>query len=348
MINDNAREQIVLLIKEALGGARLEAICEIVGISVRTYKRWDSKDGISIDLRKIAYRLPPKNKISDEEYKEILDILTLPEYADLSPSQIVPALADRGIYIASESTMYRILHENNMQKHRGQKSKPQKIKKPDTHEASAPNMVWSWDITFLESSKVIGEYFKLYLIMDIFSRKIIAWEVWDIECGEYAADLLEKAVISEKLHGKPVVLHSDNGASMRSYTLKAKMLSLGVKSSYSRPRVSNDNPYSESLFSTFKNRVNYPDNGFKTIELAREWVLEFVYWYNNVHYHSSLKFLTPSSRHDGSWKEIISNRKNVYLNAKEEKHLRFSKDIRNWDPNETVSLNPTKEIFEQN
>lgn len=295
-----------------------------------------------MDMRPIIGRNSPKNKLTEEEYNSVLKIVTLPEYADLPPSQIVPALADRGIYIASESTMYRILKKEKLQKHRGHSRAPTKRKEPDTHIAHKPNQVWTWDITWL-SRTVIGQYFKLYMIVDIFSRKIVGWEVWETEDGHLASMLVEKSIMSEKIKGKPLVLHSDNGGPMKSYTLKAKLEEMGVMSSFSRPRVSNDNPYSEALFRTFKYRPSYPQEGFKTIDDAREWVFKFVDWYNNKHYHSALNFVTPSSRHNGSAEKVIKKRIKVYKAAKAANPQRFNRGIRKWQLEETVSLNPRKE-----
>lgn len=285
----------------------------------------------------------PANKLTKEEYNSVVKITNLPQYADLPPSQIVPALADKGIYIASESTMYRILKNENMQHHRGRSKAPSKSRVPDTHLATGPNQVWSWDITYLNTS-IRGLYYKLYMIMDIFSRKIVGWEVWPEENGEYAAELVERAVILEKVRNTPLVLHSDNGAPMKAVTLKTKLEFLGVMSSYSRPRVSNDNPYSEALFRTFKYRSNYPKEGFGTIDNAREWVKGFVEWYNNEHYHSGLNFITPNTRHNGIADKIMDKRKRVYKAAKQAHPERWTRDIRNWELPETVALNPTEEI----
>jgi transposase InsO family protein len=266
----------------------------------------------------------------------------MPEFADLPPSQIVPMLADRGIYVASESTMYKILKNESMLKHRGSSRTPVKSKHPTTHIANAPNQVWSWDITYL-NSYTRGMYYKLYVIMDIFSRKIVGWEVWHEELGELAADLVERAVLAEQISGRPLVLHSDNGAPMKSYTLKAKLEMLGVMSSYSRPRVSNDNPYSEALFKTCKYTSSYPKDGFKNIEEARDWVYKFVNWYNNIHYHSGLNFVTPMSRHTGNAEGIMERRKDVYRFARALHPQRFNRGIRNWKLPDIVALNPISE-----
>lgn len=260
----------------------------------------------------------------------------------MPPAQIVPALADKGVYVASESTLYRVLRQENLQHHRGRSKAPSKSKIPTTHIATAINQVWTWDITWL-NTYTRGIYFKLYMIMDIFSRKIVGWEIWQEENGELAAELIEKSIIAEKIRYKPLVLHSDNGAPMKSFTLKSKLESLGVTPSYSRPRVSNDNPYSESQFKTLKYRPGYPKDGFESIETARTWVFNFVDWYNNTHYHSGINFLTPSSRHEGKSKEILEKRKKVYESAKALNPNRFNRGIRNWSEPSVVALNPTDE-----
>lgn len=243
--------------------------------------------------------------------------------------------------------MYRILRNEKMQRHRGYSKPPERKKYPQTHVAKAPNKVWTWDITWLPT-EVVGMYYKLYMIVDIFSRKIVGWEVWPEETGELAATLVEKSIMNERIRGNPLILHSDNGGPMKSFTLKAKLESLGVMSSFSRPRVSNDNPYSEALFRTFKYRPGYPQKGFKDIEASREWVLEFVDWYNNKHYHSGLNFVTPSSRHCGQAEKIMENRKKVYMSAKLLHPLRFKRGIKKFDLPESVYLNPEKEDSKEN
>ncbi|HBA6526051.1 TPA: transposase family protein, partial [Escherichia coli] len=180
-------------------------------------------------------------------------------------------------------------------------------------------------------------------IVDIYSRKIIAAEVFASESGKHAAELLQRAIWNEKCSSSNLVLHSDNGAPMRSYTLLAKMYALGVLSSYSRPRVSNDNPYSESLFRTLKYCPWWPENGFRTINDARIWVNRFVNWYNFEHKHSGIKYVTPAERHQGNDMKILAARKAVYQLAREQHPERWGKHLRNWDYISEVYLNPEKE-----
>ena len=197
--------------------SRLYEACETVGISARTYERWYVDGEVTEDKRPTAERPQPSNKLTVEEYKSVLNVLSLPEYVDSPPSQVVPALADKGIYIASESTMYRILRAEKMQNHRGYSKPPERKKYPQTHVAKGPNEVCTSDITWLHTM-VVGMYFKLYMIVDIFSRKILGQEVWTEETGELASELVEKAIMNEKIRGEPLVLHSDNRSPMKSFT----------------------------------------------------------------------------------------------------------------------------------
>lgn len=183
----------------------------------------------------------------------------------------------------------------------------------------------------------------LYMIMDVYSRKIVAAEVREVERGEYAAALLQRAVIVENCRNNGLILHSDNGAPMKSFTMLAKMYELGIYSSFNRPRVSNDNPYSESLFRTLKYCPEWPADGFTDISKAREWVHSFIRWYNTQHRHSGIKFVTPEQRHQGLDKTLFKQRKVVYETARYLHPERWSGKTRNWTPIEIVALNPENE-----
>ncbi len=296
MISAPDREKAVKLIDEArAAGARLEPACKILGISARTYQRWTKGGSINEDQRPLISRPTPKNKLTKEERAKVIEIANSPEFADVPPSQIVPKLADKGEYIASESTFYRTLKEEKMDAYRNRSKRPIK-REPPTHIAAAPNEVWTWDITWLNAA-IRGKYFKLYLIIDMFSRFIVAYEIWETEKAEYAKQLVKKAVLAQGIQGRPLVLHSDNGSPMKAATFLATLEKLGVQSSFSRPRVSNDNPYSEALFKTMKYCPEYPSKGFLSLGEARKWVQRFVKWYNSTHLHSGLNFITPYQRH---------------------------------------------------
>lgn len=272
----------------------------------------------------------------------ILETVNSAKFCDLPPTQIVPMLADEGIYLASESTIYRILRARNQIKHR-QKSNPKKHNKPRSLIAKAPNQVWSWDITYLPSP-IRGSYFYLYMVVDVYSRKIITWKIAETESSKIASTLIKESCIKEKVARNQLTIHSDNGSPMKGATLLSTLKSLGVSFTFNRPSVSNDNPFSESLFKTLKYNRFYPDEAFDCIPSAKEWVEFFVNWYNAEHKHSGIRFVTPNQRHEGKDKHILPNRKRVYELAKQKRPERWSGKIRNWEPIQFVCLNPNKKI----
>jgi transposase InsO family protein len=324
-----------------INGARKAIACETLGLSVRTIQRWfNEKSGqLFEDARPNAIRPTPSNKLSSEETALILKTCSDEEFASYPPGYIVPTLADEGRYIGSESTFYRTLKHAGQLADRSLAKSPYPRKKPVVQTATKPNQVWTWDISYL-ATQTRGQHYYLYLIVDIFSRKIVGADVYEQELGELAADFLQRTIWAEKCVNKSTVLHSDNGAPMRSFTMQAKMRDLGVASSYSRPRVSNDNPYSESLFRTTKYHHSWPKDGFKSLVEARVWVTNFVTWYNKVHKHSGIKYVTPEERHNGLDTEILLKRKQTYLLAQQENPTRWRNNIRNWDYINEVWLNP--------
>ena len=340
MIGETDKKEALKLISEACkAGARKRKAAELLGVPIRTVQRWEHH-GFS-DRRK-GSRAVPANKICEAERDQIIAVLESPEFGDSNPNQIVPKLADQGLYLGSESTMYRILKNEKMNKHR-QSSQPGTRKRPEPYVATGPNQVWCWDITYLPS-KVRGEYFYLYMVMDLYSRKSVAYQVYECESGDLAADLITDACNREGVTRNQLVLHSDNGAPMKALTMLAKLQDLGVIPSFSRPSVSDDNPYSESLFRTMKYRPEYPELPFESLEDARDWADRFVHWYNNEHLHSSISFVTPASRHSGQDIEILVKRHKVYLKAKNKHPERWSGAIRNWNHIEEVALNKGKNI----
>jgi len=343
MISTADRRQTVVLITTARqDGARLASACKVAGISVRTYQRWTETGKLKPDRRPITQRPEPANKLTPEERQRVLDICHQPEYASLPPGQIVPMLADQGTYIASESSFYRVLHDADEQHHRSRSRKPHTFSPPQGYCATGPNQVWSWDITWLPTP-IRGMFFYLYMIMDVYSRKVVGWEVHPMESAELGASLVHKAVLSEGCVLDPPVLHADNGGPQKGFTMKAKLEALGVTPSYSRPRVSNDNPYSESLFRTFKYRPQYPVKGFENIDSARQWVGRFVDWYNEEHRHSAIRYVTPCQRHKGEDVKILAHRHRVYQKVKQRRQDRWSGSTRNWEPIKAVWLNCPKE-----
>jgi transposase InsO family protein len=330
---------IVDLVNEAVhSGARLHEAADTIGISARTIIRWRRQDG-GVDRRK-GPKTEPANKLSKQECEHILEVANSVPFRDLSPKQIVPSLADQGIYLASESSFYRVLRDHKLLTHH-QSSKPPISRRPEEHMATGPCQVWSWDITYLRTS-VRGIFYYLYMIVDVWSRKIIAAQVFAEESMEHSSRLFTKACFAHNVLPEGLVLHSDNGGPMKGATMLATLDKLGVTASFSRPSVSNDNPYSESLFRTMKYRPEYPSQPFESIEQAQSWVDEFVIWYNTEHLHSAIRFITPDDRHYGREKQILANRHQVYENARRRHPNRWSGGTRNWNPVPQVWLNPEK------
>lgn len=338
MISPTDRQRAVALIDEAhAAGARKSRACEELEISVRSYQRWES---MGFDDGRKSRIQSPKNKLSEEERQAVIACCNSKENQSMSPKQIVPRLADDGEYLASESTFYRILREEDQVNQRGRSARAGTVTSPKAHVATGPNELYSWDITYLKTL-TRGSFFYLYLFMDIYSRKIVGWEVHEEESSESAADLLQKIHLKEGLSQQiKVVLHSDNGSPMKGATMLATMQKLGVVPSFSRPCVSNDNPFSEALFKTMKHVPAFPDQPFCSLEEAREWVSSFVLWYNEEHRHSEIQYVTPGQRHRGEDIEILEQRKRVYEKARERHPERWSGRTRNWKPLTTVSLNP--------
>lgn len=330
---------VLSLVDEAVSqGCRQAKACAVVGIDAKTHQRWTLKPILGDQRRGPV--TAPANKFTAEERAKIISISSAKDFVNLSPHQIVPSLADRGEYVGSESSFYRILNEAKLLHHRG-RAKPKQINRPAPYEATKPNQLYSWDITYLLSS-VRGEYFYLYLFLDLFSRKIVGWEVHENESMDLSSKLLQKICLIEGVEKDQLHVHSDNGGPMKGATMLVTMQWLGVVPSFSRPSVSNDNPFSESLFRTLKYCPEYPSKPFDGIEAAEAWVKEFVIWYNTEHLHSGINFVTPESKHQGKDVEILNKRHCVYLQAKEKNPNRWSGKTRDWNPIERVKLNNLK------
>jgi len=327
------------LIDEAVAsGARREAAAELLGLSLRTLQRWEQAGGEGEDQRHGPHT-EPHNKLSLLERQRILEIVNQPAYRDLSPHQIVPLLADEeNLYLASEASFYRLLRQEQLLVHR-EPSKPATTRRIEEHVASAPNQVWSWDITYLPGP-IRGTFFYEYMIMDVWSRKIVGSKVHDRECADLAAQLFDATCRKMGLDPQGIVLHSDNGSPMKGATMLATLQKLGVVPSFSRPHVSDDNAYSEGLFRTMKYRPEYPALPFASLQQARDWVAQFVLWYNTVHRHSAIRFVTPEQRHQGLDVDILQHRDSIYHAARQRHPERWANATRDWTPIETVVLNP--------
>ena len=336
-------------------GARLHRACTVIGLAVRTVQRWVAfvaqagKNALYVGDRRTPdqriHNCPP-NKLSDDERQLALGVLNSEEFKDLPPSQIVPRLADLGIYVASESTLYRLLRQAGQLGHRRVERVPQKRSKPRALVATKPDQIYCWDITYLPT-QVRGLYFYLYLFVDIFSRKVVGWQVFDCESAEKAAALLEDICRRQGISANQVTVHSDNGGPMKGETMLATMQRLGVAHSRSRPTVSNDNPYAESLFKTLKYRPQFPLKPFVDLLQARRWVTKLVHWYNEEHRHSAIAFVTPAQRHAQTDESLLKARTEVYEKARQKHPERWSKETRDWAFTTAVHLNPDTPLVKE-
>jgi putative transposase len=236
------RDQVMAMVAETIvAGARQESACEVISLTERTLQRWQNERVEGACDRRPARVQAPKNRLDELERQRLLAIANSPEFGHLSPSQIVPRLVDQGEHVASESTFYRVLKAENQLKHRGAEKPAQPRYKPRALAATAPGQLFSWDITYLPTS-IRGIYFYLYLFMDIYSRKIVGWQVYETESSELASEVMRDICERENIAPKQVVLHSDNGGPMKGATMLATLQKLGVIPSFSRPACSNDNP----------------------------------------------------------------------------------------------------------
>lgn len=317
-------------------GARLEKVCQRLSVAPRTIQRW--RTPLGSEDRRCGPRTSPANRLSESERHRVLAVANCEEFRDVSPKQMVPRLADRGLYLASESTVYRLLREEGQLAHRGKARPPQPRVRPEFR-ATAPNQVWSWDITYLRGP-ARGSFLYLYFVVDVYSRRLMGWHVSSEECMEQAARLINRLWDEA---GAPVglKLHSDNGGPMKGSTMLATLQALGIVPSFSRPQVSDDNPFSEALFRTLKYRPTFPSQPFNSLEDAASWVRRFVAWYNLEHRHSGIRFVTPEQRYTGAEVDILAARHDVYRRAQARHPSRWTRNTRDWTKAGPVRLGPS-------
>jgi putative transposase len=262
-------------------------------------------------------RAEPLNKLTDLQRRRILEVLNSDRFVDLAPLQVYTQLLDEGTYLCSVSTMYRVLRENALVAERRRLARhPAKIC-PELV-ATGPRQVYSWDITKLPGP-VKGTYFDAYVMIDIYSRYIVGVHVHTHESGVLAKELMEQIFA---VHGVPQVVHADRGTSMTSKTVAALLADLEVTRSHSRPRVSNDNPFSESLFKTLKYGPQFPES-FGSLSAAREFMELFTQWYNHEHRHTGIGLHTPADVHYGLAEAKAANRRAVLDDARAQHPHRF-------------------------
>ena len=322
-------------------GVSIKAIADLFGIASRTLRRWGlmmRSQGFSRDRRRGSAR-QVVHRFSPQERQRVLNTVTEPGFADLTPAQIVAILAEDGIYVGSESTIYRIMREEGLLTHRLRSRPARAPRATPVLEATGIHQVLAWDITLLPGPSK-GQFFYLYMVIDVWSRRILGVEVHERECGELASTFFDRICRDEGISGRSAtVLHSDNGAPMRSFTLAAKLAELGVASSFSRPRVSNDNAYAESWFRTMKYHQSYPLRRFRDLSAVRAWVDTFVDWYNAEHRHSGIQYVTPDQRHFGQADAICAKRQQTYEQARQQHPQRWSRSTRDWSQPQIVAIN---------
>jgi len=272
-----------------------------------------------------ASKAPPSHRVSSRaldagECAEIRDVLNRARFIDCSPYVVYATLLDEGTYLCSVSTMYRILRAHGEVRERRNQRKLPVYKKPELL-ATGPNQLWSWDISWLKGP-VAGKYYYIYVILDVFSRYMVAWTIETVESAELAQKLIDFACDNHGIQKKELTLHSDRGPAMMSIPVAHLLEQLGVTKSHSRPYTSNDNPYSEAQFKTMKYRPDYPAR-FDSLAQAQAWARTFVAWYNFAHLHSGIGFVTPAALHFGQAQQIVDQRQAILDKAFVEHPERF-------------------------
>ena len=245
-----------------------------------------------------------RHRLSAEEEQRFYDLANQRKFADRKPDEIVAILLTEGTYLASVSTLYRILRKRNALKHRQESKKPVSSSGPLTMAVTGPDQVWAWDITWLKT-EVRGIFVYAYTIIDVYDRRIVGWCIEAEESEELAKALFERILLDHKV--RPQFIHADNGNPMRGSSLAVFLDTLGITRSHSRPRVSNDNAFIESWHKTLKYTVGYPGS-FTSLDHARTWFADFVDNYNYGHLHSGLDYVTPIQAHTGEALEIYQRR----------------------------------------
>jgi len=308
-------DQAVLELAPLVG---IVAACTAAGRARATHYRRHRQSPAPQRAAPVAHldRVQPA-ALSSDERAEVLAVLHSERFCDAAPAQVWATLLDENLYLASESTFYRLLRDvhGDVRDRRAQATHPAKVK-PELV-AHGPNQVWSWDITKLHGPAK-WTYFYLYAVIDVYSRKTVGWMVATRESAKLAESLLAQTITAENVPAKQLTIHADRGSSMASKPVALLLADLGVTKSHSRPRVSNDNPYSESQFKTLKYCPSFPGT-FASLEDARAFCAEFFHAYNNHHRHAGLGLLTPAVVHAGQAQAVQAKRALV-LDAAHARH----------------------------
>jgi transposase InsO family protein len=257
-------------------------------------------------------RLAPAHALSSEARAQVREMLNSERFMDKPPRQVYAALLDEGRYLCHWRTMYRVLAAHDEVHERRRVRRHSLYKKPELL-ATAPNQVWSWDITYLRGPHK-WQHYPLYTVLDIYSRYIVGWMIAEVESSELARQLIAATALKQEIQPDQLILHADNGAPMRGKPLAQLLVDLGITKSHNRPHTSDDNPFSEAHFKTMKYRPDYPDH-FTSLAEAQVWARCFFGWYNEQHYHSGLNLFTPASVHYSQVTAVQQQRQTVMLSA---------------------------------
>lgn len=336
---------IVSLINEAVAdGARATAACRTLGVAYSSYQKWTQCPN-EPDKRTTRVFGPNPRALSPQERQEILDCMNSPDKCDLSLRQAYYTTLVEGRYIGSLSSVYRIFRAAGGVVRRDGTRAPVRRHKPTSFEATGVNQVWSWDITYARDANHAGRFYYIFAVIDIYSRYIVHHDVFTEETAENAVKFLRTAFDKHHIRPRSLVLHSDNGPAMKAAQTLALLEARGVQFSHSRPRVSNDNPYIESVFKTMKYRGSLGRKKFRSPEQAKKAVQKFVDDYNTQWPHSGISNVTPASRFDGLDEEICEKRRVLVEQARQQHPERWiSGKVQSFKPAGSQWLNPTKEI----
>jgi putative transposase len=314
----------------------VKAACQALGRPrSRHYRQQSRKPPLHGPRREPAGGSQPR-ALSAVERQTVLDVLHSPRFVDSAPGEVYATLLDEGTYLCSEASMYRLLRSRGEVRERRRQAIHPARTKPELV-ATAPNQVWSWDITKL-AGPVKWSYFHLYTIIDIYSRYIVGWMIAPRESAALAEHFLAETITRHGIDRDQLTIHSDNGSSMASRPVAFLLADLGVTKSHSRPHCSNDNPYSESAFKTLKYRPDFPAR-FTSLEHARAHGREFFTWYNVEHRHCGIGMLTPADVHDGRVGEVLTRRRFTLAAAHADHPERFARPPQPPAPPSTAYIN---------
>ena len=324
MISARNRRKAVELVTEAVAaGARAVEACKCLGIAFSSYLKWRDCPENEDQRPKREFAANPR-ALSSEERQVVYERYCQPDVCDLSVRQAFYALLDKGEYLASESTVYRVLRRFKANARRDGVRSAIKRHKPTSYEATGPNQVWTWDITYLRDAEHSTRFYYAFAVIDIYSRYMVHYDVFEAETAQNAVRFLSEAMDKHYIRPRCLVLHSDNGAAIKAAETLGLLAVRGVEFSHSRPRVSNDNPYSESLFKTMKYTGHMGKSNYHSLEECKKGLAAFAQKYNEQWVHSGINNVTPWARFSGADAAICEARRVMLEKARQQHPERWT------------------------